>query len=46
MPKKHQISYIKPAEPKFIRQLKERVGFVEGPNVETKVGLVNNIYTI
>lgn len=35
--KKHNISYIKPEEPKFLRDLKEKIGYKEGPNVDTKV---------
>ncbi|KAL1456677.1 hypothetical protein WDU94_001389 [Cyamophila willieti] len=34
--KKHNISYIKPEEPAFLRRLKEEAGFVEGPTVDTK----------
>ncbi|XP_032689474.1 uncharacterized protein KIAA1143 homolog [Odontomachus brunneus] len=34
--KKHNISYIKPDEPKFLRDLKEQIGYKEGPNVDTK----------
>nr|XP_034172168.1 uncharacterized protein KIAA1143 homolog [Osmia lignaria] len=34
--KKHNVSYIKPNEPKFLRELKEQVGYKEGPTVETK----------
>lgn len=34
--KKHNISYIKPDEPAFLRRLKEEAGFVEGPTVDTK----------
>jgi len=35
--KKHNISYIKPDEPKFLRELKEQIGYKEGPTVDTKV---------
>lgn len=35
--KKHNIAYIKPEEPKFIRELKAQMGFKEGPDVNTKV---------
>lgn len=35
--KKHNISYIKPDEPKFLRELKEQVGYKEGPTIDTKV---------
>jgi len=30
------ISYVKQDEPTFLKNFKERVGFVEGPNVDTK----------
>lgn len=35
--KKHSISYIKPNEPKFLKELKAQAGFKEGPTVDTKV---------
>lgn len=35
--KKHNVSYMKPDEPKFLRELKEQVGYKEGPTVDTKV---------
>lgn len=34
--RKHNISYIKPDEPKFLREIKEKVGYKEGPTIETK----------
>ncbi|XP_003707672.2 uncharacterized protein LOC100878317 [Megachile rotundata] len=34
--KKHNVSYIKPNEPKFLRELKEQIGYKEGPTIETK----------
>ncbi|XP_076170622.1 uncharacterized protein KIAA1143 [Ptiloglossa arizonensis] len=34
--KKHNVSYMKPDEPKFLRELKEQVGYKEGPTVDTK----------
>ncbi|CAL7935549.1 unnamed protein product [Xylocopa violacea] len=34
--KKHNVSYIKPDEPKFLRELKEQIGYKEGPTIETK----------
>ncbi|CAK9804194.1 Uncharacterized protein KIAA1143 homolog [Anthophora plagiata] len=34
--KKHNVSYIKPNEPKFLRELKEQIGYKEGPTVDTK----------
>ncbi|KAK0180968.1 hypothetical protein PV327_003294 [Microctonus hyperodae] len=36
--KKPFISYIKPQEPKFLRELKAQAGFKEGPNIDTKRG--------
>ncbi|KAK0085694.1 hypothetical protein PV325_004577 [Microctonus aethiopoides] len=36
--KKNSISYIKPQEPKFLRELKAQAGFKEGPNIDTKRG--------
>lgn len=35
--KKHNVSYIKPDEPKFLRELKKQAGYKEGPTVDTKV---------
>lgn len=37
MSKRNNITYIKPADPKFLRQIKEQIGYKEGPTVETKV---------
>ena len=37
MPKRN-ITYVKQEEPAFLKQFKERVGYKEGPDVETKVG--------
>lgn len=34
--KKHNVSYIRPDEPKFLRELKEQAGYKEGPTIETK----------
>jgi hypothetical protein len=36
MPKKNNVSFTKPPEPEFIRRMKERVGWREGPTVDTK----------
>ncbi|XP_066151373.1 uncharacterized protein KIAA1143 homolog [Euwallacea fornicatus] len=36
MPKKHNIAYVKPEEPSFLRKLKEQAGYKEGPTVDTK----------
>lgn len=37
MSKRNQVSYVRPAEPAFLARFKERVGYREGPTVETKV---------
>lgn len=37
---KRNITYVKPNEPKFLRKLKEEIGYKEGPTVDTKVGYV------
>ncbi|XP_012341994.1 uncharacterized protein KIAA1143 homolog [Apis florea] len=34
--KKHNVSYVKPNEPKFLRELKEQIGYKEGPTIDTK----------
>nr|XP_056713710.1 uncharacterized protein KIAA1143 homolog [Euleptes europaea] len=36
MSKRNQVSYVKPAEPAFLSRFKERVGYREGPTVDTK----------
>ncbi|CAG9763365.1 unnamed protein product [Ceutorhynchus assimilis] len=36
MPKKHNIAYVKPDEPSFLRKLKQQIGYKEGPTVNTK----------
>lgn len=36
-PKRNQVAYIKPEEPAFLRRIKQQAGYVEGPNVDTKV---------
>ncbi|KAI8123125.1 hypothetical protein FF38_10734 [Lucilia cuprina] len=33
---KRNIAYIKPQDPKFLQQLKQQIGYKEGPSVETK----------
>lgn len=33
---RRNVSYVKPSEPAFLKRLKERVGFKEGPTIETK----------
>lgn len=35
--KKQQISYTKPEEPKFLTEIKKKVGYKEGPTIEDKV---------
>jgi hypothetical protein len=37
MSKRNLVSYVRPAEPAFLSRFKERVGYREGPTVETKV---------
>ena len=37
MPKKNNITFNKPQEPEFIRKMKEKIGWKEGPTVETKL---------
>ncbi|XP_076650133.1 uncharacterized protein KIAA1143 homolog [Halictus rubicundus] len=34
--KKHNVTYIKPDEPKFLREMKEQAGYKEGPTIDTK----------
>ncbi|KAM6134520.1 uncharacterized protein KIAA1143 homolog [Pterocles gutturalis] len=36
MSKRNQVSYVRPAEPAFLSRFKQRVGYREGPTVETK----------
>ncbi|XP_069769580.1 uncharacterized protein KIAA1143 homolog [Narcine bancroftii] len=36
MSRKNNISYVRPAEPAFIRRFKQDVGYTQGPTVETK----------
>ncbi|XP_078395728.1 uncharacterized protein KIAA1143 homolog [Cetorhinus maximus] len=36
MSKRSNVSYVKPAEPAFLRKFKEAVGYKAGPTVETK----------
>ncbi|KAG7469871.1 hypothetical protein MATL_G00133480 [Megalops atlanticus] len=36
MSKKSNVSWIKPAEPSFLRKFKNDVGFKEGPTIDTK----------
>lgn len=36
MSKKNRITCVKPSDPPFLRKLKERVGYKEGPTVDTK----------
>lgn len=43
---KRNISYIKPAEPSFLRKIKEQIGYKEGPTVDTKVGQVEISYNL
>ncbi|XP_017712441.1 PREDICTED: uncharacterized protein KIAA1143 [Rhinopithecus bieti] len=36
MSKRNQVSYVGPAEPAFLARFKERVGYREGPTIESK----------
>ncbi|XP_077542545.1 uncharacterized protein KIAA1143 homolog isoform X2 [Haemaphysalis longicornis] len=36
MPKGNSVTCVKPSDPPFLRKLKERVGYKEGPTVDTK----------
>ncbi|XP_075683194.1 uncharacterized protein KIAA1143 homolog [Rhinoderma darwinii] len=36
MSKRNQVSYVKPAEPSFLKKFKNDVGYKEGPTVDTK----------
>ncbi|KAM5190108.1 uncharacterized protein KIAA1143 homolog isoform 3-T3 [Callospermophilus lateralis] len=36
MSKRNQVSYVRPAEPAFLSRFKERVGYREGPTIESK----------
>ncbi|XP_012256182.2 uncharacterized protein KIAA1143 homolog [Athalia rosae] len=38
--RKHNVSYIKPEEPKFLQQLKAQIGYKEGPSIDTKKELL------
>lgn len=40
MSKKGNVSWVKPAEPSFLKKFKNDVGFKEGPTVETKVSVL------
>lgn len=37
MSKRNKISYIKPADPKFLQQIKAQIGYNSGPTIESKV---------
>lgn len=37
MSKRNQVSYVKPADPKFLQQLKAQIGYSSGPDIDTKV---------
>ncbi|XP_068944433.1 uncharacterized protein KIAA1143 homolog isoform X1 [Petaurus breviceps papuanus] len=36
MSKRNQVSYVRPPEPAFLSRFKQKVGYKEGPTVETK----------
>lgn len=33
------VSYVRPEEPKFLRELKEKIKYKEGPTINTKVNI-------
>lgn len=37
MSKRNNVNYIKPADPKFLQELKAQIGYSTGPNIDTKV---------
>lgn len=37
MSKRNNVAYIKPADPKFLQQLKAQIGLKSGPNIDSKV---------
>lgn len=42
MSKRNKVSYIKPADPKFLQQLKAQIGYNSGPSIDTKVYEISN----
>lgn len=44
MPKKNVVSYIRPEEPKFLRELKEQINYKEGPTINTKREILPCVY--
>lgn len=40
------VSWVKPAEPSFLKKFKSDVGYKEGPTVDTKVCSVNNLASL
>lgn len=43
MSKKGNVSWVKPAEPSFLKKFKNDVGYKEGPTVDTKVSVFSHI---
>lgn len=37
------VSWVKPAEPSFLKKFKNDVGYKEGPNVDTKVRISRSL---
>ena len=33
----NKVAYVKPAEPTFLRKMKEKMGYTPGPDIDTKV---------
>jgi hypothetical protein len=46
MSKRSGVSYIQQDEPTFLKQFKQRIGYKEGPNVDTKVILSQKCYSL
>ncbi|KAI4498177.1 hypothetical protein M0802_006663 [Mischocyttarus mexicanus] len=44
MPKKNVVSYIRPEEPKFLRELKEQINYKEGPTINTKREILPRVF--
>lgn len=39
MSRRKLVSYVRPEEPKFLRELKEQIKYKEGPTINTKVNI-------
>lgn len=38
--KKQPVAYVKPEEPAFLKEIKKKVGYKEGPTIEDKVVII------